>query len=64
MFQLRNIDFNISKDYIETGDLRLNIKTTNLLCLKTNESIDIRIFNAKQGTNDIQRKNSRKAGKY
>ncbi len=39
--QLRNIDFNISKDYIETGDLRLNIKTTNLLCLKTNESIDI-----------------------
>ena len=39
--QLRNENTNISKDYIEAGDLRLNIKTTNLLCLTTNESIDI-----------------------
>ena len=39
--QLRNNDKEIPKDYIETGDLRLNIKTTNLLCTKTNESIDI-----------------------
>lgn len=37
--QLRNI--NISKDYIEAGDLRLNLKTTSLLCLTTNESIEI-----------------------
>lgn len=39
--QLRNTDINISKDYIEAGDLRLNLKTTNLLCLTTNESIEI-----------------------
>ncbi len=29
------------KDYIEVGDLRLNTKTTNLICTTTNESIDI-----------------------
>lgn len=39
--QLRNTDANISKDYIEAGDLRLNLKTTDLLCLTTNESIEI-----------------------
>lgn len=39
--QLRNTDTNISKDYIEAGDLRLNLKTTSLLCLTTNESIEI-----------------------
>ena len=39
--QLRNIDSNISKEYIEAGDIRLNVKTTNLLCTTTNESIDI-----------------------
>lgn len=39
--QLRSTDSNIYKDYIEAGDLRLNTKTTNLLCLTTNESIDI-----------------------
>ena len=39
--QLRNTDANISKDYIEAGDLRLNLKTTSLLCLTTNESIEI-----------------------
>ena len=39
--QLRSTDANISKDYIEAGDLRLNLKTTDLLCLTTNESIEI-----------------------
>ena len=39
--QLRNTKDSISKNYIEAGDLRLNIKTTNLLCLTTNESLDI-----------------------
>ena len=39
--QLRNETQQSQKDYIEIGDLRLNIKTTNLLCTKTNESIDI-----------------------
>ena len=38
--QLRSTDNQIVKDYIEAGDLRLNTKTTNLLCT-TNESIDI-----------------------
>lgn len=39
--QLKNTNNEISKDYIETGDLRLNTKTTNLLCTNTNETIDI-----------------------
>ncbi len=39
--QLRNTPIDISKDYIEAGDLRLNLKTTCILCLKTNETIDI-----------------------
>ncbi len=39
--QLRETNEEILKDYIEVGDLRLNIKTTNLLCTTTNESIDI-----------------------
>lgn len=39
--QLRNSDTNISKDYIEAGDVRLNVKTTSLICLTTNETIDI-----------------------
>lgn len=29
------------EDYIESGDLRLNIKTTTLECITTNESIEI-----------------------
>lgn len=29
------------KDYIEAGDLRLNIKTTTLTCSTTNESIEV-----------------------
>lgn len=39
--QLRNTGEQKVKDYIEVGDLRLNLKTTNLLCTTTNESIDI-----------------------
>lgn len=39
--QLRNVDEQASKNYIEVGDLKLNIKTTNLLCTNTNESINI-----------------------
>ena len=38
--QLR-VNSNVQKDYIEAGDLKLNIKTTNLECVKTGESIDI-----------------------
>ena len=37
---LRN-ESNIKKDYIEVGDLRLNIKTSTILCTTTNEKIDI-----------------------
>lgn len=29
------------KDYIEIGDLQLNIKTSNLICTTTNDSIDV-----------------------
>ena len=39
--QLRNTDNEIANDYIEAGELRLNLKTTNLLCTTTNETIDI-----------------------
>ena len=39
--QLRNTGEQKVKDYIEVGDLRLNLKSTNLLCTTTNESIDI-----------------------
>ena len=39
--QLRTDDTQIFKDYIEVGDLRLNIKTTTLVCTKTNESIEV-----------------------
>jgi len=37
---LRN-ENNLIKDYIEVGDLRLNIKTSTILCTTTNEKIDI-----------------------
>lgn len=37
---LRN-ENNLIKDYIEVGDLRLNFKTSSLICTKTNERIDI-----------------------
>ena len=39
--QLRKDDLKNIVDYIEVGDLRLNLKTSNVLCIKTNESIDI-----------------------
>lgn len=39
--QLRNTNNEVIKDYIEVGDLKLNLKTTNLMCTTTNESIDI-----------------------
>lgn len=39
--QLRNRDEEIEKNYIEAGDLRLNVKTTTLLCTTTNETINI-----------------------
>ena len=38
---LRNTDIPISKDYIEAGDLVLNIKTTTLSCKTTNDSIEV-----------------------
>ena len=41
--QLRINNNQIIKDYIEVGDLRLNIKTTNLTCITTNESIGLAI---------------------
>lgn len=34
--QLRTGNAQASKDYIDAGDLRLNIKTTTLLCKTTN----------------------------
>ena len=37
---LRN-ENNLIKDYIEVGDLCLNLKTSSLICTKTNERIDI-----------------------
>lgn len=39
--QLRNDNPSNIKDYIESGDLRLNLKTVNLLCTTTNESIAV-----------------------
>lgn len=39
--QLRNADLKELKDYIEVGDLKLNTRTTTLLCTTTNESIDV-----------------------
>ena len=38
---LRGNNTNQEKDYIEVGDLKLNIKTTTLFCKTTNESIEI-----------------------
>lgn len=39
--QLRKDNKTYSKDYLEVGDLRLNIKTSKISCLKTKEDIDI-----------------------
>lgn len=38
---LRNNQSNVNKDYLEVGDLKLNVRTSNLSCTTTNESIDI-----------------------
>lgn len=39
--QLRMDNVQIQKDYVEAGDLRLNIKNTTLTCTTTNESIEV-----------------------
>ena len=39
--QLRNIDNTKITEYIEFADLKLNIKNANLLCITTNETINI-----------------------
>lgn len=39
--QLRVNNNQIIKDYIEVGDLKLNIKTTTLSCTTSNESIEV-----------------------
>lgn len=39
--QLRKDSFQNIIDYIEVGNLRLNLKTSSLMCMKTNESIEI-----------------------
>lgn len=39
--QLRNNSKNTIKDVIEFGDLKLNVRTSVLLCTKSNESINI-----------------------
>lgn len=39
--QLRVNSTQVIKDYIEAGDLKLNVKTTTLTCITTNESIDV-----------------------
>ena len=39
--QLRNENNKKIKDYLEVGDLKLNLKSANLVCSTTNESIDI-----------------------
>ena len=39
--QLRMDNVQVQKDYVEAGDLRLNIKNTTLICTTTNESIEV-----------------------
>ena len=39
--QIRKNDKTKIKDYVEAGDLRLHLKTSKLICTKTNESIDV-----------------------
>lgn len=39
--QLRRDSIQAKKDYIEAGDLRLNLKNTTLTCVTTNESIEV-----------------------
>ena len=39
--QLRMDNVQVQKDYVEAGDLRLNIKNTTLTCTTNNESIEV-----------------------
>ena len=39
--QLRMDNVQVQKNYVEAGDLRLNIKNTTLTCTTTNESIEV-----------------------
>lgn len=39
--QLRMDNVQVQKNYVEAGDLRLNIKNTTLACTTTNESIEV-----------------------
>ena len=39
--QLRMDNVQVQKNYVEAGDLRLNIKNTTLICTTTNESIEV-----------------------
>lgn len=39
--QLRKQNTGNIKDYLEYGDIKLNLKKANITCIKTNESIDI-----------------------
>ena len=39
--QLRMENVQVQKDYVEAGDLRLNIKNTTLTCTTNNESIEV-----------------------
>ena len=39
--QLRMDNVQVQKDYVEAGDLRLNIKNTTLTCNTNNESIEV-----------------------
>ena len=39
--QLRMDNVQVQKDYVEAGDLRLNIKNTTLTCTANNESIEV-----------------------
>lgn len=39
--QLRMDNVQVQKDYVEAGDLKLNIKNTTLTCTTTNESIEV-----------------------
>lgn len=39
--QLRMDNVQVQRDYVEAGDLRLNIKNTTLTCTTTNESIEV-----------------------
>lgn len=39
--QLRMNNVQVQKDYVEAGDLRLNIKNTTLTCTTNNESIEV-----------------------